>query len=199
MINITCAWMSGVKKSVKVSELSLTKCILDICYEGKDLKIYPFLIHKGKLLDLVSTLKSQGVADHDLIYVFETDVIKQKNSAVSQRQSIICDENKNYEDLMHEALRLLDMKFSNVEYLPNYLVLFKSFFKEIDEEKDTETTEADVKVGEISNKPLPSLCDSSVSEYDEESDESSDDVYFERFSFLDSFYSAPSSEKGWNW
>ena len=199
MINITCAWMSGLKKSIKISELSLTKCVLDICYEGKDLKIYPFLIHKGKLLDLVSTLKSQGIADHDLIYVFETDAIKERNSVVSERQSIIYSENKNYEDLMHEALRLLDMKFSNIEYLPNYLVLFKSFFKELEGEKETETIEADPSAETGSTEPLPILCDNSVSEYDDEFDESSDEIYLERFALLDSFYSPPSSEKGWNW
>jgi len=70
-ICLVLGWSNGIRKKVMISELSQTKDIIDISYEGIEFYSYPFLIKNGKILDLCLTVKGNGIIDGDFIVVFE--------------------------------------------------------------------------------------------------------------------------------
>ena len=122
-ININVKWISGKSQKIKINILSIAKEIVDLCYIEKTFISYPFLLYKGKLLDLSVTIQSQRIQDNDIVVVYEHGVTfgdnNQQSITLLSKLDIPLIRNsplgEKINSLANEVLRLNDSKIWKLE------------------------------------------------------------------------------------
>lgn len=119
MIRIRVLLPNNEPRTVQVNELSTTSELVLMCYQKEGLKLYPFVLFNGKILDYGLSLKSQGVADNDTLVLYESKSIKSCNETQTPISTIpITTFAEKVKGVMREVLKLNDNVFSSMENDP---------------------------------------------------------------------------------
>ena len=70
-ITVAVLWPRGPSILVRIPPNEQVKAVLDIVYKDKDCNFYPFVFHKGRLLNLSLSLSFQGIRNNDSLVLYE--------------------------------------------------------------------------------------------------------------------------------
>ncbi|OHT09881.1 hypothetical protein TRFO_04420 [Tritrichomonas foetus] len=166
-ITLDVLWTNGAKVVVQIPEIAPVKDVVELCYTDKTLFYYPFLIHKGRLLDLTLSLKFQNVENGDSLVVYEHRAMNRP----PPKLEITNLDSKIY-SVMLEALSLNDRFYHNIEMNQKTAILYQKLVPaatmtiENDLEYDPPTV-IPQKKKEPSIKALPPLIEK-IDEYHED-------------------------------
>lgn len=154
-ISLAVVWPQGRSLLIKVDPKDPVKAALDVVYEGSNCQYYPFVLHKGRLLQLALSFSFQGVKNGDELIIYEHAAMRPAPDVEPHSFDA------NVFSVMVEAMLIHDKAYRHIEGNSRAGLLFQTLHDARQESEwitqEPLETVVPQKAEEVSTAPLPML------------------------------------------